>query len=72
MTMTQNEKIRMYMRDHGSITPMDAMREFGIMRLASRISEMRKDGESITKTTVKDKNRYGDTVHYAKYSYSEV
>ena len=65
--MTQNEKILMYMQDHGSITPLDAMREFGIMRLASRISEMKKAGENITKVTVRDKNRYGETVHYAKY-----
>lgn len=66
--MTQHDKIRRYMNEHGSITPLDAMREFGIMRLASRISEMRKMGENITKTTVKDKNRYGEVVHYAKYS----
>lgn len=65
--MTQCEKIRTYLNDHGSITPLDAMREFGCMRLASRISEMIKAGEKITKVTVKDKNRYGETVHYAKY-----
>lgn len=66
--MTQRDKIRKYLDEHGSITPLDAMREFGIMRLASRISEMVKSGEKITKTTVKDKNRCGETVHYAKYT----
>ena len=66
--MTQRDKIRKYLDEHGSITPLDAMREFGIMRLASRISEMVKAGEKITKTIVSDKNRYGDTVHYAKYT----
>lgn len=66
--MTQRDKIRKYLDEHGSITPLDAMREFGIMRLASRISEMVKSGEKITKTTVRDKNRYGETVHYAKYT----
>lgn len=65
--MTQREKIREYLNDNGSITPLDAMREFGIMRLASRINEMVKSGEKITRVTVKDKNRYGQTVHYAKY-----
>lgn len=70
--MNQNDKIRLYMQEHGSITPLEAMREFGIMRLASRISEMKQNGEEITVSVVKDKNRYGETVHYAKYSFKGV
>lgn len=37
-----------HLRDYGSITPLDAMREYGIMRLASRISDLRKGGVNIT------------------------
>ena len=65
---TQTEKIRRYMLENGSITAVDAMREFGCMRLAARIDEMIKGGEDIRKTMVADKNRYGETVHYARYS----
>lgn len=69
--MTQRDKIRNYMKAYGGITPLDAMKDLGIMRLASRISEMVKDGEPITRSIVSDKNRDGETVHYAKYFYSE-
>lgn len=33
--MTQCEKILKYIDENGSITPLDALREFGCMRLAS-------------------------------------
>lgn len=66
--MTQTEKIRNYMEKYGGITPLEAMREFGCMRLAARISEMVKAGEKITKTTVTDKNRFGETVRFARYT----
>ena len=39
--MTQNERILRHLRDNGSITPLDALSEYGIMRLASRISDLR-------------------------------
>ena len=65
---TQTEKIRKYMLENGSITAVDAMREFGCMRLAARIDEMIKGGEDIRKTMVADRNRYGEKVHYARYS----
>lgn len=38
--MTQNEQVLDYIRKHGSITALEAMRELGIMRLASRINEL--------------------------------
>lgn len=66
--MTQKEKIRNFLNENGSITPLEAMREFGIMRLAARIGELVAEGENITSTIVKDKNRYGQTVRYAKYT----
>jgi len=65
--MTQKERISKYLDDFGSITSLEAMRDLGIMRLASRISEMVRDGERITKETVTGKNRYGETTHYARY-----
>jgi len=66
--MTQGSKILRHLQQYGSITPLEALREYGIMRLASRISELRKSGYKITSSTVKDQNRYGEIVHYAKYS----
>ena len=40
--MTQSERIRRHLSDFGTITSLEAMQEYGIMRLASRISELKK------------------------------
>ena len=69
--MTQREAIVEYITEFGSITPMQAFRDLGITKLATRISEMRKDGMSFKIETVHDKNRYGKSVSYAKYSFWE-
>jgi len=65
---TQCGRILKYLRDFHSITPLQAMRDLGVMRLAARCHELRNDGIPITSTTVKDKNRYGDSIHYTQYS----
>ena len=68
---TQCDKIVRHLIDYGSITPLEALQEYGIMRLASRISELNKRGMHIVKTMEKAKNRYGEGVHYAKYALAE-
>ena len=66
--MSQKMKVLRFLQDDGSITPLDALREFGILRLAARIWELRKAGYNIIKVMEKSVNRYGDTVRYARYS----
>lgn len=70
--MTQRDAILQYIKDFGSITPMQAFSDLGITKLATRISEMRKDGMEFKIETVKNRNRYGKTVQYARYSFCEV
>lgn len=70
--MTQREAILQYINEFGSITPMEAFHDLGITKLATRISEMRKDGMKFKIETVSVKNRYGKSVSYAKYSHAEV
>lgn len=65
--MTQCDMILRYMQDEGSITPWEAMREFGCMRLGARIYDLRRRGLDITKETETSRNRYGKRVSYAKY-----
>ena len=60
-----------YMRKHGSITAMDAVQEFGCMRLAARISDLRWDGYNIETELEVGKNRNGETVRYARYYLNE-
>lgn len=65
--MTQNEKLLRHFDAYGSITSMEAFTEYGIMRLASRISELKAAGVSIESETIKGKNRFGETITYKKY-----
>ena len=67
MNITQCERIVQYMNEFGCITPLDALSDLGVMRLASRISDLRKAGVPIKKEMVSAKNRYGEAVHFAKY-----
>lgn len=70
--MTQSEKIMKHLKIFGSITSLEALEEYSCMRLASRISDLKKDGARIRKEIVIDKNKFGEPVHYAKYSLEEV
>ena len=63
----QVDRIYKYMKDFGSITQLDAIRDLGVMRLASRISDMRKEGIGIVREMESAKNRYGEDTHYARY-----
>ncbi len=65
--MTQCEMILQYMQDTGSITPWEAMREFGCMRLGARIYDLKRRGVNVTRELVTDKNRYGKSIQYARY-----
>lgn len=66
--MGQKQMIIQYMNDFGSITPWQAFTDLGCTKLATRISELIKDGVEINKKTVVTKNRYGKRVSYTSYS----
>lgn len=42
--MTQCELVIRYIQDFGSISPMEAFHDLGITKLATRISELKRDG----------------------------
>ena len=69
--MTQCERILKYMRDFGSINPMQAMKDLGVMRLAARVEDLKKAGYKIIRRTVKGRNRYGNPVSFAEYRLEE-
>lgn len=62
----QEERIVRFCKEFGSITAWQAMKELGIMRLASRIHDMRSK-YNISDLWVEDINRYGDKVRYKRY-----
>lgn len=66
---TQAQRVLAYMEEFGSITQFEAF-NLGIMRLASRISELKKKGYGITCQMVKVENRWGEKCSVKKYSIS--
>lgn len=65
--MNQHQRIEKYLDDFGSISPMEAFTDLGITKLATRVSEMIRDGARIVKTTENGVNRYGEKIHYVRY-----
>lgn len=71
MKTTQCQRILRHLKDYGEISSLDAMREYGILRLASRIHDLKVMGYNIKSTTVSKKNRYGETTHFKVYRLGE-
>jgi hypothetical protein len=69
--MTQKERILRHFNDKGSITALEAMKEYGIMRLTSRICELKDEGYNIKSEFVSSTNRYGEKVSFSKYTLIE-
>lgn len=70
--MTQCERVLRHLEDFGSITSAEAISEYGVYRLASRISDLKKQGVPIEKEMVSGKNRYGEPTSFARYSLKVV
>lgn len=63
----QKQRVLDYIRETGSITQLEAIKELGVMRLADVVFRMKKDGYAIKTELVPVKTRYG-TTHIARYS----
>ena len=64
---TQAEKILDYIDEFGSITQYEALQDLGVMRLASRISDLKKLGFPIESEVQAVKNRFGETCYIKRY-----
>jgi hypothetical protein len=67
-TLTQKQRIIRHLNDKGTITSREAMNEYGIMRLSSRVCELRDEGYNIRSEFVSSRNRYNEHVSFSKYS----
>ena len=63
----QNQRILAYMAENVWITQIEAQNECGVMRLASRISDLRKKGYAIVSERVTVKNRWGERCPIKRY-----
>ena len=69
--VTHKDRVLQYLRDVGSITSLDAIREFGNTRLSASIWLLRNEGYNIKTTFETNKNRYGEKVSYVRYYLEE-
>ena len=65
---TQCERVLDYMDRFGSITQLDALKDLGVMRLASRISDLKKMGYPVVSKQEAVKNRFEETCYIKRYS----
>lgn len=68
---TQAERVLDYITEFGSITQIEALKDLGVMRLASRISDLKKLGYPIVSNVEAVKNRYGENCYIKRYSLPE-
>lgn len=64
----QKARVLLYLVRFGSITQLEALQEFGVMRLASVIFRLRKQ-HLIETVSIENTNRFGEPVKHAKYIY---
>lgn len=64
--MKQKDRILRHLLDNGSITTLEAFKEYGCTRLSEYIRQLRLDYNiaSLWKTGT---NRYGEKTHYVEY-----
>ena len=65
--MNQCELILNYIKTFGSISPLEAFRDLGITKLATRVSEMKKEGKTFNQEYEESYNRFGKKVRYMRY-----
>lgn len=70
-TLTQSEVLLRHLREVGPITSKQAMDDYGIMRAAARIEELRRDGHSISTELITVPTRWGTSTQVARYTLCE-
>ncbi len=66
--LSQKDKVLRHLKQVGSITPLDAFNDYAIMRLTSRICELKDEGHNIKSELISSQNRFGEKVSFSKYT----
>lgn len=69
--MTQEQRVLNYIREHGSITALQAFSDLKITQLGTRIFNLRAQGHDI-ETVDESYRSNGKTIRWAKYILHEV
>lgn len=68
---SQQMRIVSYCRENKGITSLEAVRELGIIRLASRINDLKRAGYKVSADWEKVPNRFGDETRVKRYYVTE-
>ena len=69
--LSQKQKVLRHLKQIGSITPLKAFNDYAIMRLTSRICELKDEGYDIKSELVSSQNRFKEKVSFSKYTLNE-
>ena len=75
--ISHKDRVLRHLKTYGFITPWGALREYGNTRLSATIFDLKKDIEAgkikgkINQTMTTGKNRFGETIRYAKYTFEK-
>lgn len=67
--VSQKKMVLDYIREFGSITPLDVFKDLGVTRLAAVTFELKEDGHDIHTEREHGKDRFGHATRYARYSF---
>jgi hypothetical protein len=70
--MTQKQRIHKFLVSGKTLTRLNAWDELGVLEAPARICELRAQGCPIKTTMVTVRNRYGENVSIAHWTYEEV
>lgn len=71
--LTQKKLVLAHLKAYGSITQLDALREYGCFRLSHIIYMLKKEGYVIHTEEMMSKSKVtGNPVRFANYKYEEV
>lgn len=66
-TLSQLEWVRQQLEAGRTLTPFDALNDYGIMRLGARVWDLVEEGVAVKSRMVERTNRWGHTVRVAEY-----
>ena len=70
--MTQKERILNYLKEHKTITQLEAINIFWDWRLSAKIYQLKKEGYPIKTEMIKVKRADGSDAYVSKYTLMEV
>ena len=65
--LNKQERVFTYLKEHGSVEPIEAWRELGVYKLSAVILELRKAGHEIVTERRNSLNRFGELCNFAHY-----